>query len=199
MKRYKVIFIGDYAVGKSNIINRLIKNVFVLDNFTTIGIQFQVCKLTYKNIDYSLEFWDTAGQERFRSLLPLYFRNCVIIILVIDVTQDIYSQLRNWLDYYKSNKDLFNTDHYLLIIFNKIDLITNYEIPQHAINIINEYSIKYGIVKTSCKENIGFTEIKSILGDQLSTIKLTNNKNTKIIKLENESCKYSFFSYCTIL
>ena len=36
---------------------------------------------------FYLELWDTAGQERFRSLLPLYYREADVIILMFDTSR----------------------------------------------------------------------------------------------------------------
>jgi Ras-related protein Rab-6A len=33
-----------------------------------------------------LQIWDTAGQERFRSLIPSYIKDCIIAIVVYDIT-----------------------------------------------------------------------------------------------------------------
>lgn len=62
---YKVVVIGDSAVGKTQILSRFTKNDFCLDSKSTIGVEFQTRTLTINSKLIKAQIWDTAGQERY--------------------------------------------------------------------------------------------------------------------------------------
>lgn len=62
---FKVVVIGDSAVGKSQLLSRFTKNEFCLDSKSTIGVEFQTRTVTIKGKVIKAQIWDTAGQERF--------------------------------------------------------------------------------------------------------------------------------------
>lgn len=65
---FKVVVIGDSAVGKTQILSRFTKNEFCFDSKSTIGVEFQTRTVPIKNKVIKAQIWDTAGQERLASL-----------------------------------------------------------------------------------------------------------------------------------
>lgn len=65
---FKVVIIGDSAVGKSNLLSRYARNEFNLHSKATIGVEFQTQTLDIDGKEVKAQIWDTAGQERY--LLP---------------------------------------------------------------------------------------------------------------------------------
>ncbi|KAL4196325.1 hypothetical protein AMTRI_Chr04g182620 [Amborella trichopoda] len=68
---FKVVLIGDSAVGKSQILARFARNEFSLDSKATIGVEFQTRTLVIQHKTVKAQIWDTAGQERLES--TVYF------------------------------------------------------------------------------------------------------------------------------
>lgn len=62
---FKVVLIGDSAVGKSQLLARFARNEFSLDSKATIGVEFQTRTLTIDQKTIKAQIWDTAGQERY--------------------------------------------------------------------------------------------------------------------------------------
>ncbi|THG10309.1 hypothetical protein TEA_016669 [Camellia sinensis var. sinensis] len=60
---FKVVVIGDSAVGKTQILSRFTKNEFCFDSKSTIGVEFQTRTVTIKSKLIKAQIWDTAGQE----------------------------------------------------------------------------------------------------------------------------------------
>ncbi|OQR69950.1 ras and EF-hand domain-containing protein-like [Tropilaelaps mercedesae] len=71
---FKVVIVGDSAVGKSSLINRFCRGHFVPSFNTTIGVDFQVKSVVVDGRSVALQLWDTAGQEKFRAITQQYFR-----------------------------------------------------------------------------------------------------------------------------
>ena len=64
---FKVVLIGDSAVGKSQLLARFARNDFSLDSKATIGVEFQTRTLVIDHKSVKAQIWDTAGQERYSS------------------------------------------------------------------------------------------------------------------------------------
>lgn len=62
--------------------------------------------LETRNATVKLELWDTAGSERYQSLMPMYFRDALVAIVVFDVTRrDTFDRVRTWIDAYRAHND----------------------------------------------------------------------------------------------
>ena len=67
---FKVVLIGDSAVGKSQLLNRFARNEFSLESKATIGVEFQTRTIVVDHKTIKAQIWDTAGQERYS---PFFF------------------------------------------------------------------------------------------------------------------------------
>src|SRR4051795_8432678 len=78
--KYKLVFLGDEAVGKTSIITRFMYDTFDNTYKVTIGIDFVSKTMYLEDRIVRLQLWDTAGQERFRSLIPSYIRDSSVAV-----------------------------------------------------------------------------------------------------------------------
>lgn len=69
---FKILIIGDAAVGKSSLLTRFSDNTFLTHYTSTIGIDFNSRMIRVDNAICKLEIWDTAGQERFSTITANY-------------------------------------------------------------------------------------------------------------------------------
>ncbi|CAD5194828.1 unnamed protein product [Musa acuminata subsp. malaccensis] len=81
---FKVVLIGDSAVGKSQLLARF---EFSLDSKATIGVEFQTRTLIIQHKSVKAQIWDTAGQESYRAVTSAYYRGAVGASLVYDITK----------------------------------------------------------------------------------------------------------------
>ena len=79
---FKVVVIGDSAVGKSQLLSRFTKNEFCFDSKSTIGVEFQTRTVTIKGKVIKAQIWDTAGQERFSLSLSLSLPSQILFLFV---------------------------------------------------------------------------------------------------------------------
>lgn len=91
--KYKLVFLGDEAVGKTSIITRFMYDHFDNTYQATIGIDFLSKTMYLDDRVVRLQLWDTAGQERFRSLIPSYIRDSSVAIVVYDITSKFFKVL----------------------------------------------------------------------------------------------------------
>lgn len=147
--KIKLVLIGNSAAGKTCIVQRMVNNIFNVNNSSTIGAAYMMYSI---NKNLKIEMWDTAGQERFYSLLPMYARGAEMIIIVVDIEKNVDEQFVKWSKYIENNKKLFLPHFKLFLIFNKYDLNTKFEIP----NVILEQTqfIYISIVSAKSAHNI---------------------------------------------
>ncbi|MFX1519942.1 MAG: GTP-binding protein [Promethearchaeota archaeon] len=89
---FKVIVVGDGAVGKTSLTRKFTTGQFRESYKMTIGVDFSIKILKIKSKGKSkestvkLQIWDTGGQERFSYVRPLYYRGALGALVCYDLT-----------------------------------------------------------------------------------------------------------------
>ncbi len=116
---FKLVLLGDTAVGKSCLVVRFVRDEFFEFQEPTIGAAFLTQTVSLDDgMTVKFEIWDTAGQghslhflinaslaaphsflillhvERYRSLAPMYYRGAAAAIVVYDVTNKVLTLLK---------------------------------------------------------------------------------------------------------
>ncbi|KAG8483729.1 hypothetical protein CXB51_022571 [Gossypium anomalum] len=117
---FKVVLIGDSAVGKSQLLARFARNEFSVDSKATIGVEFQTKTLVIDNKTVKSQIWDTAGQERYRAVTSAYYRGAVGAMLVYDMTKrQSFDNMARWLEELRGHGD---QNLVIMLVGNKCDL-----------------------------------------------------------------------------
>ncbi|KAF3327615.1 ras-related protein RGP1 [Carex littledalei] len=125
---FKVVLIGDSAVGKSQLLARFARNEFSLDSKATIGVEFQTRTLTIDQKTIKAQIWDTAGQERYRAVTSAYYRGAVGAMVVYDITKpQTFEHTVRWIEELREHAD---KNIAVILVGNKSDLVT-----QRAVSI----------------------------------------------------------------
>lgn len=153
---FKVVLLGEGAVGKTSLVLRYVENKFNDKHLTTLQASFLNKKLNINGKRVNLAVWDTAGQERFHALGPIYYRDSNGAILVYDITdEDSFQKVKNWV---KELRKMLGNDIALCIAGNKIDL----EKERHVtVEQAETYAASVGAkhFHTSAKLNKGIEEL----------------------------------------
>merc|ERR1711985_223339 len=95
--QFKLVLLGDSAVGKSSLVLRFVRGQFFEYQESTIGAAFLTQTVALNDTTVKFEIWDTAGQERYHSLAPMYYRGAAAAIIVYDITStDSFNRAKNW-------------------------------------------------------------------------------------------------------
>ena len=149
---YKMIVIGPEHVGKTSIINRLQNHEFVEKTSSTIGCTFCVFHPKYSENVYQYDIWDLAGNDRYRNIVPMYYRNCGIILFVYSCKDSLYQIENEWIPFLQKTMDHYN-DCLKYLIKNKNDIISDetqilntkgFQIAQNSNMIFMKTSAKTG-------------------------------------------------------
>ncbi|KAK3002420.1 hypothetical protein RJ639_022347 [Escallonia herrerae] len=146
---FKVVLIGDSAVGKSQILARFARNEFSLDSKATIGVEFQTRTLLIQHKSVKAQIWDTAGQERYRAVTSAYYRGAVGAMLVYDITKrQTFDHIPRWLEELRGHAD---KNIVIILIGNKSDLEDERAVPTED---AKEFAQKEGLffLETSALE-----------------------------------------------
>ncbi|KAJ9670148.1 hypothetical protein PVL29_026602 [Vitis rotundifolia] len=146
---FKVVLIGDSAVGKSQILARFARNEFSLDSKATIGVEFQTRTLVIQHKSVKAQIWDTAGQERYRAVTSAYYRGAVGAMLVYDITKrQSFDHIPRWLEELRGHAD---KNIVIILIGNKTDLEEQRAVPTED---AKEFAEKEGLffLETSALE-----------------------------------------------
>lgn len=95
--QFKLVLLGESAVGKSSLVLRFVKGQFHEYQESTIGAAFLTQTVCIDDTTVKFEIWDTAGQERYHSLAPMYYRGAQAAIVVYDIqNQDSFARAKTW-------------------------------------------------------------------------------------------------------
>lgn len=189
---FKIVFIGNVAVGKSSIIRRFVLNEYNKQYFCTVGTELSKKSLLIgENKMVNLFIWDTCGQEKFRTVTRQYYRDTQAILLVFDLTDEkSFTDLESWyeeaIDYINDNKCNF------FLFGNKCDEVDKIKIKEDKIkNFIKKNSKikKYFEVSALNGHNIvlSFDKICQYLVMAFGIEEINKNMKTYKMNLEIEN------------
>lgn len=153
--RFKVILLGDIAVGKTSILSRFVDDKYTSEYRCNVGVEFRVKSLFLdEKTGADLQIWDTCGEERFRTITRQYYRDSNGVILIFDLTnRNSFEKLNSWME------DINNfgpKEIKILIVGNKSDLVDDRIVTFNEINIfISKLNVNYIEVSAKTGNNIG--------------------------------------------
>ena len=172
---YKIIVIGDPAVGKTSLLRTFCADKFEYEYIPTVGVNITKEKVTVKNdmgkdTDVTLMVWDIAGQPQFYMLHRPYFNGADGMMLVYDITRSSsFSNINNW---WNTAVKYGLSGIPRILIGNKIDLKDERKIILPMAEHLNQ------------KLNATFFETSALTGDNVDLIFHKIGELTLLSKLE---------------
>ncbi|KAI6229012.1 Ras-related protein Rab-17 [Aphelenchoides fujianensis] len=172
--QFKLVLLGESAVGKSSLVLRFVKGQFHEYQESTIGAAFLTQTIA---VDENT----IAGQERYHSLAPMYYRGAQAAIIVYDITnqasppfhpplisslpllQESFAKAKNWV---KELQRQASPSIVIALAGNKADLaakrVVEYEEAQ-------AYAEDNGLLflETSAKSSMNVQDIFLAIGRKL--------------------------------
>lgn len=178
LPKYKIVFLGDTAVGKTTMITKYIFSTETKDHQPTIGVDFFAQKTEIGGRTVNLQLWDTAGQERFRSLIPNYTRDSFMAVILFDVTKrDTFDRVDSWIEeFVLKNND--GTRINLLLVGNKADLLEDKESRSPTKEEAEEKARKYGAtyIETSAITPDGVKDLSNAIQNAVEKYSVPEQK-----------------------
>jgi len=134
--QFKVILLGDGAVGKTSVSIRFAEDQFSQQYKQTVGVDFFTKRIElHAHAEVTLQLWDIGGQSIGSKMLGNYIAGAHAVLLCYDITN--YESFANLEDWYRLvNKAFASRDKempYCALLANKNDLrhLTAVRMDQH--------------------------------------------------------------------
>ena len=189
---YRLIFVGDTGVGKTQIINIYNDKLFNEDYIPTFSVDFQIKTIFMNGKKINIHCIDTEGSN---GDLPEYLGKSFIkkadaFILVYDITTK--NSLNNLSNYYKFSINDFEEEYNKKIIYlvgNKCDLKSNRNVSEYqGQEMANKYDAKFMEVsakKSSSIKKLLNCVIQDIIKRDENSSSDSSGKGNKILSSAN--------------
>ncbi|KAJ6802323.1 ras-related protein RABA3-like [Iris pallida] len=153
---FKIVVVGDSAVGKTQILGRFARDEFCFDSKSTIGVEFQTRTITINRKRIKAQIWDTAGQERYRAVTSAYYRGALGAMLVYDITRrQTFDHVVRWLEELRAHAD---NSIVVMLLGNKADLAAG----KRAVS-------REDAVEFAEEQGLFFSETSALSGDNVES------------------------------
>ncbi len=152
---YRLILLGDTAVGKTCLFKKLTFGIFKDKNVSTIGIDRRTFKVksdleekdgTTKSQLVQINLTDTAGQERYKALTKSYYKSSDAAIILYDITdKQSFINIDNWIQSINASTSQIDKNTYTIFLMGtKLDLVETG---------VKERQVEEDEAQAKCEEN----------------------------------------------
>eukprot|EP00826_Nyctotherus_ovalis_P033706 TRINITY_DN2744_c0_g2_i11.p1 TRINITY_DN2744_c0_g2~~TRINITY_DN2744_c0_g2_i11.p1 ORF type:complete len:228 (-),score=49.94 TRINITY_DN2744_c0_g2_i11:749-1432(-) len=160
---FKLILIGDSAVGKSCMLLQYLSSQFHTKHEVTIGVEYGTKMTTCSGKNIRLQIWDTAGCETFKSITRSYYRGVAGVIVAFDLSNaETFEHVGEWINELKEATTVSVTT---LLVGNKSDLSEREVSSERAMDFAKENGLTY--IETSAKTGTNINEAFSEITKQI--------------------------------
>lgn len=159
----KICMLGDFAVGKTSLVERFVYNRFDESYLSTIGVNIYRKEVDLSNSSRAnLVIWDLAGDEKFYNVTTSYIQGSAGSLFVCDLSR------RNTIDSIERYINRFRQivpNAPFILIGNKCDL----EFDSEAAAELNQLGLQYQIpvIATSAKTGKSVEQSFHILAQEM--------------------------------
>lgn len=152
MTELKVCVLGDSGVGKTSLLYRIARDVYVNPDLirTTLQCDFFRKTMSVSNEEYRLVLWEMSVAERFINEVSTFFTRGACPCLLVFAQESFY----NWLESFKKNMPI---DNRVLFPFVLVD---------NKADVVDRCCIDKGTIESFCdsNESIPYMEISAKTG-----------------------------------
>jgi internalin A len=165
LNQAKLLLIGQGSVGKTSLIERLIRNKYDKNQPQTDGLNVETWNVWVNSKDIRLNVWDFGGQEIYHATHQFFLTKRSLYLLVCNCrTSEEENRIEYWLKLIKS----FGGQSPVIIVGNKKDE-QPLDINRKALR--EKYPNIQAIIETSCQDNIGIDELRTAIFQQIANLK----------------------------
>jgi len=163
----KICVVGDFAVGKTSVIERFVNNQFSDKYLTTVGVKIDTkeISLTDRGVAIKLIIWDVAGADEFGAKEFAYLRGASGFVFVADGTRSqTLTSVKNL------QKQIFDRDGQRpnVLLLNKSDLAGMWQVSDETIDSLkgNFDEIYRTSAKTGDDVEMALTALAGLIVDK---------------------------------
>ncbi len=132
----KICVVGDFAVGKTSVIERFVNNQFSAKYLTTVGVKIDTKEISLdeQGIAIKLIIWDVAGADEFGAKELAYLRGATGFVFVVDGTRShTLTSVRNLRNQILDR----HGERPSVLLLNKSDLAGMWQLDQETIESLS--------------------------------------------------------------
>jgi len=161
---FKILLLGDGAVGKTSLVQRFIHNKFQSGYLMTIGMEPYSRFETIKDTRICLQLWDIAGQDRFASMRQIFFKGSLGALVTYDLTRrQSFENLDTWIREARTESPRIM----LMLVGNKNDLEDLRDVSTEEGEKYAKESGCIGFIETSAKNGINVENAFIVMGEKI--------------------------------
>ncbi|MEH2090084.1 COR domain-containing protein, partial [Nostoc sp.] len=161
----KLLLIGQSSVGKTSLIERLIRDKYDQNQSQTDGLNVETWNVQVNSKDIRLNVWDFGGQEIYHATHQFFLTKRSLYLLVCNCRT---SEEENRIEYWLKLIESFGGQSPVIIVGNKKDE-QPLDINRKALR--EKYPNIQDIIETSCQDNIGIDELRNAILQQIANLK----------------------------
>ncbi len=176
--KFRIVLLGEAAVGKSSLLRRYTENAFDEEYKQTIGTTFATKDVDVKDSEgevrkVRLNIWDMGGQSTYRELRRQFMKGASAAIIVYDVTRpETFMAMNNWFESFKE----VCPESPVLISANKVDLEAERMVPSEPGRMLRDW-FQADYFETSAKTGNEVVNVFSRTAEVVLTKALTEVKD----------------------
>ncbi|MFQ5833295.1 MAG: Rab family GTPase [Candidatus Thorarchaeota archaeon] len=158
--KFRVVLLGEAAVGKTSLIRRFTENAFDEDYKQTIGTTFASKDVSVTDDEgdsrqIRLIIWDMGGQTTYRELRRQFMKGSSGAIIVYDVTRpETFMAMNNWFESFRETCP----NAVVVVAANKVDLLDNRIVPVEPGLMLRDW-FQADYYETSAKTGAAVTDV----------------------------------------
>ena len=163
----KICIVGDFAVGKTSVVERFVNNHFSEKYLSTVGVKIDTKEIDLKSLNLSIKLiiWDVAGADEFGEKEFSYLRGAAGVVYVVDGTRE--STLAS-VQKIKTQITQRYDDKPNVLLLNKKDLTDSWQFNDGTVQSLHDH---FGVVyqtsaKTGVEVDLALTKLAELIVDR---------------------------------
>lgn len=161
---FKILLLGDGAVGKTSLVQRFVHDKFSRSYLMTVGMEPYARHVMIDGTPLTLQLWDIAGQDRFASMRTMFFKGALGALVTYDITRyESFKRLAVWM------KEARQMSPNILFVMagNKSDLVDLRQVSQQDGMAYAKQTQCISWIETSAKTGANVAEAFTLLGQKI--------------------------------
>lgn len=191
LNEFKLIFVGRGGVGKTALVNRLVRDVFTSTDMTR-GIHIEPWSVQVGADEVAAHVWDFGGQEIMHGTHQFFLTERSLYVLVLAARE---SKQNEDAEYWLKTISAFGGKSPVIVVQNKSDE-RPCEVNENALK--KKYPTICAFIQTDCLSGRGIQDLKQAIStqaDQLDGVRAAFPAAWKAIKKKLSGMKQNFLTF----
>ena len=166
----KMLLVGQGSVGKTSLVNCLLRKPFNRHEGKTEGINIQRWTIQPENRTVQLNVWDFGGQEIMHATHQFFLSQRSLYLLVLNAR---LGEEENRLEYWLKIIQSFGGDSPVIVVGNQVD---QQRLDLDRQGLQEKYPSIHAFVETSCETGEGIDNLRTLIVNKIGQLEHLNSQ-----------------------